>query len=607
LGRFRGVSRNKSYKILCMHRENSPMNILSNSRISRKLYALILLSMVGMIGITAMSLYQMERIYNAANFSTINTVPSINALSEIQNNFNSVQIAALQDALTTDAAKSMAINNEIQTQRAAISKGLDHYEANYIADDEERRLAAAIRPALKEYYQGLESAQMVSRQNKNVETRDLSEKNLRLADSVEEAIQRDIDYNKKNGTKYSADAFSIKNSAFWTAGISTVLMLLLIGFTAWVISTYGLVRPISSVVDNLQQLAAGRMDVIVAGIERRDEIGDIARAAQVFKEFVEKLNAQSWIKSQSAEIMSALQQAEDVLALTQTAVSMVAPAVGAGHGAFYVADSEGRYNLLATYGCRERKQLNSSFQVGEGLVGQCVMEKSPIMITTSKDYIRINSGLGDGSPACVMVLPVMHRDQVLGVLEVASFQKFGEREKSLFDAVVPVLATSMEILGRNLRTKELLVETQAQAERMEKQAAQLEEQSVEMEAQQAELLETENWFRSIIETAPDGMLVVDTAGRILLANPKAEEMFGYAAGELVGGQIEQLVPEESRGPHPGQRQGFLAENRSRVMGEGPQLHGHRKDGSEFALFVTLSPLPARGTRGSCVSVALRAK
>jgi len=142
---------------------------------------------------------------------------------------------------------------------------------------------------------------------------------------------------------------------------------------------------------------------------------------------------------------------------------------------------------------------------------------------------------------------------------------------------------------------------------MEKQAAQLEEQSVEMEAQQAELLETENWFRSIIETAPDGMLVVDTAGRILLANPKAEEMFGYAAGELVGGQIEQLVPEESRGPHPGQRQGFLAENRSRVMGEGPQLHGHRKDGSEFALFVTLSPLPARGTRGSCVSVALRAK
>jgi len=251
------------------------------------------------------------------------------------------------------------------------------------------------------------------------------------------------------------------------------------------------------------------MDVNVAGVERRDEIGDIARAAQVFKEFVDKLNTQSWIKSQSAEIMSALQQTEDLLTLTQTAVSRVAPAIGAGHGAFYVADAEERYNLLATYGCRERKQLNNSYQVGEGLVGQCVMEKSPIMITAPRDYIRIHSGLGDGTPACIMVLPILHRERVLGVLEMASFQQFNEREKNLLEALLPVLATSMEILDRNLRTKELLVATQEQAERMEKQAAQLEEQSVEMEAQQAELLETEHWYRSIIETAPDGMLVGD--------------------------------------------------------------------------------------------------
>ncbi|HEY5975606.1 MAG TPA: PAS domain S-box protein, partial [Geobacteraceae bacterium] len=551
--------------------------------------------------------YQMNRIYNAANFSTINTVPSINSLYEIQNHFNSVQIAALQFALATDNAIIIASNKEIQDQRAAITKELDHYEANFIADDEERRLAAAIRPALKEYYTGLESALAYSRQNKSFEMRDTSEKNLLLADKVEEAIQRDIDYNKNNGAKNSAEALSIKNNAFWTAGVGTTLMLLLIGIAAWVISKFGLVRPISLVVDNLQQLAAGRMDVTVSGIERRDEVGDIARAAQVFKDFVDKLNTQSWIKSQSAEIMSALQQAEDLLALTQTAVSRVAPAIGAGHGAFYVADAEECYILLATYGCRERKQLNNRFQVGEGLVGQCVMEKSPIMITAPKDYIRIHSGLGDGTPACVIVLPILHRDRVLGVLEMASFQQFGEREKNLLEALLPVLATSMEILDRNLRTRELLVSTQEQAERMEKQAAQLEEQSVEMEAQQAELLETEHWYRSIIETAPDGMLVVDGAGQILLANPRAEEMFGYAAGELVGCQVEQLVPEPSRGSHSGHRRSFMAENRTRMMGEGPELRGLRKDGSEFELYVTLSPLPSRGTRGSCVSVAMRAR
>lgn len=365
-------------------------------------------------------------------------------------------------------------------------------------------------------------------------------------------------------------------------------------------------RPNDRLRASVEGLAGGDVASPIPHTGYRNEIGIMARAIEVLQGIYRTSNEQHWVKSISAEIIGELQQAEDFLALTQAAVSRVAPAVGAGHGAFYVADKEGCYNLLATYGCRERKQLNNCFRVGEGLVGQCVMEKTPIMISTPMDYIRINSGLGDGPPACVIVLPVMHRDQVLGVLELASFQQFNEREKNLLEALLPVLATSMEILDRNLRTRELLVATQEQAERMEKQAAQLEEQSVEMEAQQAELLETEHWFRSIIETAPDGMLVVDDAGQILLANPKAEEMFGYAPGELTGGQIEQLVPEQSRASHPGHRRTFMAENRTRSMGEGPQLRGLRKDGSEFELYVTLSPLPSRGTRGSCVSVAMRA-
>jgi len=409
--------------------------------------------------------------------------------------------------------------------------------------------------------------------------------------------------------KYSKATIESARQSAERARVVALLMLLIgtvLAIGLGMVIGNSIKRPNDRLRKSVEGLAGGDVATPIPHTDYRNEIGIMARAIEVLQGIYRRSNEQHWVKSLSAEIISELQQAEDFLALTQTAVSRVAPAVGAGHGAFYVADKEGCYNLLATYGCRERKQLNNCFRVGEGLVGQCVMEKSPIMLTTSKDYIRINSGLGDGSPACVMVLPVIHRDQVLGVLEMASFQQFSEREKNLLEALLPVLATSMEILDRNLRTRELLVATQEQAERMEKQAAQLEEQSVEMEAQQAELLETESWFRSIIETAPDGMLVVDGAGQILLANPKADELFGYATGELVGGQIEQLVPEQSRGSHPEQRKRFTAENRTRLMGEGPQIRGRRKDGSEFELFVTLSPLPSRGTRGNCVSVAMRA-
>ena len=233
------------------------------------------------------------------------------------------------------------------------------------------------------------------------------------------------------------------------------------------------------------------------------------------------------------------------------------------------------------------------------------MEKAPITLSAPKDYIRINSGLGEGPPACVAVLPIVRNEQVLGVLEMASFQTFTEREQTLLDALLPSIATSMEILDRNLRTKELLAATQEQAERMEKQAAQMEEQQVEMEAQQAELLETESWFRSIIETAPDGMLVADAAGKILLTNPMAEKIFCYDAGELVGGQIEQLVPPGVRAGHASQREHFTAAGKSRTMGDGSRLVGMTKTGKEVAVHVTLSPLPERGHRGKCVSISVR--
>jgi PAS domain S-box-containing protein len=204
-----------------------------------------------------------------------------------------------------------------------------------------------------------------------------------------------------------------------------------------------------------------------------------------------------------------------------------------------------------------------------------------------------------------MVMPIIHSERVLGVLEMASFQQFTDRERAVLEALIPVLATSMEIMDRNLRTKELLAATQEQAERMEKQAAQLEEQSVEMEAQQAELLETESWFRSIIESAPDGLLVVDADGRILLSNPKAEKIFGYEFGELVGTAVGQLVPPATRVSHAEMRALFMEEGQSRPMGENIKVAGLRKDGTEFPLTISLSPLPARGSRGKCVSASVR--
>ena len=93
----------------------------------------------------------------------------------------------------------------------------------------------------------------------------------------------------------------------------------------------------------------------------------------------------------------------------------------------------------------------------------------------------------------------------------------------------------------------------------------------------------------VVEAAPNGMVMVDQAGRITLANAQMEQLFGYTREELVGRSIELLLPERYRGEHPGLRRGFIAAPQARPMGHGRDLFARRKDGSEFPVEIGLNP------------------
>lgn len=100
----------------------------------------------------------------------------------------------------------------------------------------------------------------------------------------------------------------------------------------------------------------------------------------------------------------------------------------------------------------------------------------------------------------------------------------------------------------------------------------------------------EERFRIAVESAPCGMVMVDRQGRIVLANREVEQLFGYAASELVGQSLEILVPERFRADHPRQRKRFLADPQARAMGAGRDLYGLHKDGSELPVEIGLNPI-----------------
>jgi PAS domain S-box-containing protein len=110
-------------------------------------------------------------------------------------------------------------------------------------------------------------------------------------------------------------------------------------------------------------------------------------------------------------------------------------------------------------------------------------------------------------------------------------------------------------------------------------------------------------FRNLLEAAPDAMVIVDRDGRMVFANARAETLFGYSQNELLGQAVELLVPARYRSAHESHRHKFSSEKRARAMGEGAELFGRRKDGTEFPVEISLSPL--RTAEGVLVVSAIR--
>ena len=125
----------------------------------------------------------------------------------------------------------------------------------------------------------------------------------------------------------------------------------------------------------------------------------------------------------------------------------------------------------------------------------------------------------------------------------------------------------------------------------------------QIEGQRLVLEQAEAQFRGVVESTPDALVMVDREGTIVLVNSQAEKSFGYSRNELLGKPVEILIPARYANTHPNQRDAYMASPIRRPMGMGLDLHARRKDGTEFPVEISLSPIQAQ--RGSLVLSLVR--
>ena len=246
------------------------------------------------------------------------------------------------------------------------------------------------------------------------------------------------------------------------------LLMLLLGW--WVVSLcFRLVtRPLRRITNQMSRLAAHDHDVEIRQVERGDEIGEIARALQVFKDMAIEAHDNARLKSQVAAISQQLQEATTHRAFAEQLTGELMPLLKAGVGVLYLHDeASGRLDLIGSYGLRLGAHPAVRYLPGEGLVGQCALSHQPIELDQlPDDYLRIDSGSGNALPRHLLILPVLLRDRLLGVLEFAGFEAPTALQRQLLEQLLPLVALSLDNLNRAVRTQDLLEQTQEQADQL---------------------------------------------------------------------------------------------------------------------------------------------
>jgi signal transduction histidine kinase len=237
-------------------------------------------------------------------------------------------------------------------------------------------------------------------------------------------------------------------------------------------------------------------------VEARGEMAElkdnINAMAHSLRETTRANQDQDWLNTNLAKFSGLTRGHRELRTVGELIMNELTPLVGAQYSTFYLAEDGAGLRLVASYGHRH-SALPEQFRLGESLVGQAAHSKRAIVVDqTPPDYVRIASSLGSAGPVSLIVLPIVFEDQALGVIELASFDRFTPVQRDFLEQLMETIGVTVNTIIANARTDSLLAESRRLTRELQARSGELQEQRAELRrsnaelAEKAELLATQN-------------------------------------------------------------------------------------------------------------------
>jgi signal transduction histidine kinase/HAMP domain-containing protein/DNA-binding response OmpR family regulator len=256
-----------------------------------------------------------------------------------------------------------------------------------------------------------------------------------------------------------------------------------------------LTRQVRAIAEVASAVATGDLTRSIS-VEAEGEVAELSdninAMVQSLRETTLANEQQDWLNTNLARVSGLLQGHRDLRAVAQLIMNELAPLVGAQHGTFFLMDSTERphLRLIAGYGYDGDGDVPRTFDLGQSLIGQVARTKRPLLVDqTPPGYVRVSSSLGAAPPVNLIVLPIVFEDQVLGVIELASFNRFTVVQRDFLLQLMESIGVNLNTIIANARTDSLLDESQRLAAELQTRSGELQAQQVKMQQSNAELEE----------------------------------------------------------------------------------------------------------------------